>query len=135
VQQRAITMAKKKQRGNAIVYRGYLHLHKPLLESEDFINLKGNSLKMLIDLGAQYNGRNNGDLCAARSVLTSRGWNSNQQIKKALDDLKKKNLIMQTKQGGRNIGPNLYAITWQPIDECNGKLDVEPSLHPPRNFR
>lgn len=128
-------MAKKKPRGNAIVYPGFLHLHKPLLESEDFINLKGNSLKMLIDLGAQYNGHNNGDLCAAKSILKKRGWNSNQQIKKALDDLKERNLILQTKQGGRNIGPNLYAITWQPINECGGKLEVEATLQPPRRFR
>ena len=31
--------------------------------------------------------------------------------------------------------PNLYAITWQPIDECNGKLDANPTTVAPRSFR
>jgi hypothetical protein len=127
-------VARKKQKGKAITYKGYLHLHKPLLDSEDFISLKGNSIKLLIDIGRQYNGYNNGDLCAAMSMMRKRGWNSNQQLSKALKDLLKRNLIMQTKQGGLNMGPNLYAITWQPINECKGKLDVEATTLSPRNF-
>ncbi len=119
----------------AITYPGYLHLHKALLNCPDFISLKGNTIKLLIDIGSQYNGRNNGDLCAAMSILKKRGWNSNQQICKGIKELIEKNLITQTKQGGLNMGPNLYAITWQPIDECGGKLDVSPTLHPPRSFR
>jgi len=67
--------------------------------------------------------------------MRKRGWNSNQQLSKALKELIDKNLIMQTKQGGLNIGPNLYAITWQPIHECKGKLDVNPTTHPPRSFK
>ena len=31
--------------------------------------------------------------------------------------------------------PNLCAITWQPIDECNGKLDANPTTVAPRSFR
>ena len=88
-----------------------------------------------IDLGYQYNGYNNGDLCASLSVMRKRGWNSNQQLAKALKELLERNLIVQTKQGGLNLGPNLYAITWQPINECNGKLDVNPTTVAPRSFR
>lgn len=128
-------MAKAKRTSTAIVYPGFLHLHKGLLNCKDFMLMKGNSLKMLIDLAAQYNGHNNGDLCAAVSVMKHRGWNSNQQINKALKDLVSRNLIMQTRQGGLNMGPNLYAITWQPINECGGKLDVNPTIQPPRSFR
>ena len=32
------------------------------------------------------------------------------------------------------MGPNLYAITWQPIDECGGKLDVKPTTNAPRKL-
>ena len=127
-------MGNRKSKSKAIVYPGFLHLHKPLLNSPDFMALKGNSIKLLIDIASQYNGRNNGDLCAALSVMRKRGWNSNQQLQKALKEIQERNLIVQTKQGGLNMGPNLYAITWQPIDECGGKLDVEPSLFPPRKF-
>ncbi len=128
-------MRGRKAKSNAITYKGFLHLHKPLLESSDFISLKGNSIKLLIDIGQQYNGYNNGDLCASLSIMRKRGWNSNQQLSKALKELIDKNLIMQTKQGGLNIGPNLYAITWQPIDDCNRKLDVKPTTFPSRSFK
>jgi hypothetical protein len=124
-----------KRHSKSVTYPGYLHLHRPLLESEDFRTLKGNPLKLLIDLGAQYNGFNNGDLCSAMSVLKKRGWNSNSQITAAIKVLKERNLIMETRQGGLGIGPSLYALTWQPIDECGGKLDVPATRTPPRLFR
>lgn len=126
-------MGRKARRGPT--YPGFLHLHRPLLECPDFVTLKGNALKLLIDLGAQYNGYNNGDLCAAMSVLRHRAWNSNSQIRAALNELQERNLIMETKRGGLGIGPNLYALTWRPIDECGGKLDVQPTNNPPRLFR
>lgn len=128
-------MGSRKAKSNAIMYKGFFHLHWPLLDSEDFISLKGNSIKLLTDLGRQYNGFNNGDLCATLSVMKKRGWNSNQQLTKALKELLERNLIVQTKQGGLNMGPNLYAITWQPINECQGKLDMGPTTTPPRSFR
>ena len=127
-------MGKSKSKSNAIVYPGFLHLHKALLNSPDFIALKGNSIKLLIDIASQYNGRNNGDLCAALAVMKKRGWNSNQQLQKSLREILDRNLVVQTKQGGLNMGPNLYAITWQPIDDCGGKLDVDSTRFPPRSF-
>lgn len=126
---------KSKGKSQAIIYPGFFHLHTQLLECEDFKTLKGNSLKLLIDLGSQFNGYNNGDLCASHSVLKERGWNSNQQITKGLKDLVARNLIVQTRQGGLNMGPSLYAITWQPIMECGGKLDVKPTRYPVRRFK
>ena len=128
-------MRSRKATSKAITYKGFLHLHRMMLETQDFISLKGNSIKLLIDLGYQYNGYNNGDLCASLSVMRKRGWNSNQQLAKALKELLERNLIVQTKQGGLNLGPNLYAITWQPIDECGGKLDANPTTVAPRSFR
>ena len=128
-------MRSRKAKSKAITYIGFLHLHRSLLDCKDFISFKGNSIKLLIDLGSQYNGYNNGDLCASLSVMRKRGWNSNQQLAKALKELLERNLIVQTKQGGLNLGPNLYAITWQPIDECNGKLDANPTTVAPRSFR
>ena len=128
-------MSRRKAKSKAITYPGYLNLHRPLLDCDDFISLKGNSIKLLIDIAQQYNGYNNGDLCASLSIMKKRGWNSNQQLSKALKELIDKNLIMQTKQGGLNIGPNLYAITWQPIDDCKGKLDVKPTTFSSRSFK
>ena len=128
-------MSKRKAKSKAIIYKGFLHIHKPLLDCSDFISLKGNSIKLLIDIAQQYNGYNNGDLCAALSIMKPRGWNSNQQLSKSLKELIDKNMIMLTRQGGLNMGQNLYAITWQPINECNRKLDVKYTTLPPRSFK
>ena len=125
-------MAARKAKSKNVIYAGFFSLPNKLTACEDFVSLKGNSIKLLIDIGRQYRGNNNGDLCASLSVLRSRGWNSNQQLTKALKELLAKNLIIMTRQGGLNMGPNLYAITWQPIDECGGKLDVESTNAPPR---
>ena len=118
-----------------VLYPGYCNLHRPLLDCADFISLKGNAIKLLIDIASQYNGHNNGDLCASMSVLRKRGWNSNAQLSKYLKELIDKNLIVQTRQGGLNMGPNLYAITWQRINYCQGKLDVPETALPPRKFK
>ena len=128
-------MGSRKAKSKAITRGGFLHLFRSLLDCDDFIALKGNTIKLLIDLASQYNGYNNGDLCATLSVMKKRGWNSNQQLSKALKELQERNLIIQTKQGGLNMGPNLYALTWQPVDECKGKLDMEPTKTSPRGFK
>lgn len=82
----------------------------------------GTAIKLLCDLARQYNGRNNGDLCAARSVLATRGWRSPDTLDRALQELLHYGFITLTRQGGRNLS-NLYGLTWHAIDECDGKLD------------
>jgi hypothetical protein len=81
---------------------------------------------LLDNLTAQYNGGNNGDLCAAPKTMKLYGWNSQGSINKALTELLALGFIEQTRQGGRNKF-SLYAITWKPIDECKNKLDVNPT--------
>lgn len=126
---------RRKPKYNTVIYKGHFSLPKALLELDDFKNLSAKALKLLIDLGSQFNGTNNGDLCAALAIMKDRGWNSNDSLSRAKQELLERNLIMQTKQGGLGIGPNLYALTWQPIHECGGKLDVESTTFAPRKLR
>ena len=128
-------MSSKHKAKTGITYKGFLHVPHVVWEHEDFSLLSSRALKLLIDLLGQYRGYNNGDLCCAMSIMKGRGWNSNDQLLKAKNELIKKNLIVLTKQGGRNFGPNLYAITWQPINACGGKLDVQSTTTAPRNWR
>ncbi len=116
--------------------QGYTFLALPhfVLNHPDFISLSPRAIKLLLDLATQYNGSNNGDLCATFSMMKKRGWSSNDQRIKALEELIEKNFIKLTRQGGRHQ-PNLHAITWQSIDECGGKLDIESTKIAPRSFR
>ena len=82
---------------------------------------------LIIDLVAQYRGNNNGDLCMAWSVMKERGWKSKDTLGRAKKELLEKKWILVTRKGGRKI-PDLLALTFWAIDECNGKLD--PHIHP-----
>jgi len=120
----------KRGNNNARTYRGFFHLPDALTAKPEFFSLSGKACKLLIDIGRQYNGHNNGDLSCTLSMLKSRGWNSNSQLTKSRNELLEAGLISQTKQGGLGIGPNLYAITWQAIDDCKGKLEVKSTTSP-----
>lgn len=65
---------------------------------------------------------NNGDLCAAPSIMQEYGWNSNESISYAVQELLHYEFIILTRRGDRRR-PHLYGITWWAIDECGGKLD------------
>jgi len=126
-------MAKNKTHN--ITYPGYFFLPRALTIQPDFISLSGNALKLLIALGSQYNGSNNGNLCAALSVMRPRGWNSNNQLTRAKKELISKNIIQLTKKGSLGIGPDLFGITWQPIDECRGIPEIKETRTPSRNLK
>lgn len=133
-----ITRRKKPGKGKSslsITYKGHFALPDAVLNHPDFIGLSYSAKALLLDVGAQYNGHNNGDLCATESVLKERGWNSNATRTKALNELINAGLLVQTKVGGLNAGPHLYALTWQPIHECGGKLDMPPTKVAYRSFK
>lgn len=128
-------MTKKRERIKGRTSCGqFLALPHVVLKHQDFICLSNRATRLLIDLAVQYNGHNNGDFCGTFSMMKKRGWTSNDQLRKALKELITKDFIRLTRQGGKKLA-NLYAITWQPIDECERKLDVKSTKMAPRSFR
>jgi len=96
-----------------------------VLEHENYARLSFRARSLLFDLFAQFNGKNNGDLCAAPSVMKKRGWKSCDQLAKAKKELLETGWIVKTRHGGLNMGPDLFAVTFKPIDECKGKLNCK----------
>lgn len=102
--------------------------------------LSGWGTKLLLQIVGQYTGHNNGDFTAAWSVMREKGWNSKGTLTRAVDELLSAQFIMLTRRGGRHRCA-LYAITWQPIDECldrrtrKPKLDVMPTITPPGGWQ
>lgn len=114
----------------------FLQVPHPVMNSAAYCSLSPRAVKMLFDLAVQYKGKNNGDLVASMSFMKPRGWNSNDQIGKALDELLEKGLLVLTRQGRRPRIASLYALTWRPIDECGGKLEeVKPTQTAPDNWK
>ncbi len=92
-----------------------------VLRSEQWADLPATSIKLLMELARQFLGFNNGDLAVTTSMLKERGWTSEATIWKHLHILEERGWIVKTRQGGKHIGCNLYAITWWPVDDCDGK--------------
>jgi hypothetical protein len=111
---------------------GYVPLSFVVIRSQCFARLSAHAVKLLNDLLAQYKGDNNGDLCAAWTLMQPRGWKSKDTLNKALKELLAGDWLEVTRQGGRHKA-TLYAVTFYAIDECKGKLDVvrpaAPEVH------
>ena len=98
----------------------FLALPKPILQHDNFLMLSPHGNKLLLDLGQQYRGLNNGDLCATWAWMRARGWRSKDTLNDTLRELEHYGLIVCTQHGGLNR-PNLYALSWRRIDK------VEPN--------
>jgi hypothetical protein len=124
--------AKNRGRGT-----NFAAIPKLVIDTQDYMNLTPSSLKLLWALVYQSNGKNNGDLTAALSVVQRYGFNSksNDTLNNAKELLIKNRLIVETRAGTfTNRLCSLYALTWLPIDECKGKLSVKATSKPLRDF-
>lgn len=108
---------------------GYVALGSHFLRSRTCATLGSLASKLLLDLLSQYNGTNNGDLCATWTLMKDRGWRSKSSLEKALRELLQKGVIEKSRQGGRHKA-SLYALTMFAIDECKGKLDIAATSRP-----
>ena len=105
-----------------------------VMEHETFKLLSSRATKLLMDIASQYRGNNNGDLCAPLSIMKKRGWKSSDQLNRAKKELVRSGLVVVSRQGGLNKA-SLYALTWFSIDECNGKLDIRPTIVAPHQWK
>ena len=109
----------------------FVRLPHPMIQSPGFFALSGAAMKMLLFLAAQYNGRNNGDLSATKSMVEAAGVCAASKSKDLLAQLEEAGFIVQTRHGIKKQC-HLYAITWEGIDRCAGK-NLEIAAGPPRN--
>lgn len=100
----------------------FLMLRHDLLRSSEFADLSPYAVKLLVEIASHFNGKNNGDLSAAYSVLSKRGWKSSGTLAKTKKELIAKGWLITTRQGGRNRC-SLFAVSWLPVDECGNKHD------------
>lgn len=108
-----------------------------VMDCKDFRSLSGRAMLILLCLVRQYRGKNNGDLSAEFSRVKEWGIGSKSTLAKALNELQERNLVIRTREGQfTNPGGRcaLYALTWQPIDECAGKIEVAATVTAPRKF-
>lgn len=94
-----------------------------VMRSENWKRMPARAVKLICALGVQYNGKNNGDLSAEWPKMRALGWRSPNTVDRAEIDAMRFGMIERTHRGGRH-SCHLYALTWLPIHECGGKLEV-----------
>jgi len=62
------------------------------------------------------------------------GWRAPATLQRSINELLYFGFIVVTRRGGRNKA-TLYALTWLPVDECGGKLDVSPTHTPGHDWK
>lgn len=98
----------------------FLQLRHDILRSKQFNGLTGNAVKLLLFLFSQFNGRNNGDFSMAWVDLADAGWSSEATARRARDELLAAGFIRITRHGHKRRC-FLFAVTWLPVDDCDGK--------------
>ncbi len=91
---------------------------RSLYDTPAYLSLSGIAFKLWHDLMTQYNGANNGEICAILSQLKPRGW-ANSSLHKALKELIEKGFIVRNFQGGLGPAgklPSRYRFTHLPAD-------------------
>ena len=107
----------------------YLALPMAVLRSPCFHALSPKAVKLLLDMGSQYNGKNNGDLSAAWKIMSAKGWRSEATLNKAKKELLGKGFLFEMRKGRLPNLCSLYAITWFAIDPSD-KYDIELKAYP-----
>lgn len=100
----------------------FIKLEKVIITSDKFRTLKPTAKSVLLELLAQYNGFNNGDLCAPKGYC--KYWHiSDKALYTAIRELLNKGFIIKTQQGkiaNGGLDCNLFALAWKQIDYCDG---------------
>lgn len=117
-------MAKPKQKRPIEAIGGlYSAIPHAVLDSVAFTYASYPAKALLFDLMRQHSGGNNGHLQLSFGWLDKRGWKSRDVIQRAKSELVSRGLIIQTRQGGLNVGASRYAVTWLAISNYVG-LDM-----------
>lgn len=103
---------------------GYCSIPQQVFSGPDVNALSHATFRALMVLVRQYNGRNNGDLCATEKEMSAFGITSPDTINRAIKELLKRGLIVKTRHGGYSgkdgkRKPALYALTWLPVDDID----------------
>lgn len=113
----------KSKRPVESVSGSYTAIPHTVLDSVAFIGAGNTAKALLLELLRQHNGINNGHFQLTGHWLKKRGWRSPEVVIRARRQLIERGLVVQTRQGGLNIGLSQYGVTWIPISNFIG-LDI-----------
>lgn len=98
----------------------FLALPHVVIDSKAYRSLSVYARALLVDIGRQYMGNNNGQLLCSRKKMEELGWKSHDTLMKARDELLAARFLHQTVMGARPNKASWYALTWLPLAPSNG---------------
>lgn len=117
-------MARKSKKSRPeLISGGYGAIPWVVIDSASFKGASDKAKALLFALMRQHDGFNNGHLHLAKQWLYNQGWTCHENNSKARNELIDRGLVVQTKWGGLNMGPDLFALTWHDISNYVG-LDI-----------
>lgn len=128
------TRRRAKIKGRSEAKDSFAGVPRAVLNTHKYRLLSAPAKVLLFELCRQYNGFNNGNLCAAWGVVKDRGCGSHTTVQKAANELTRVGMIELTEQGGRHR-PNLYALTWKPWDDCGPKVSFSSTRTPSGSWK
>ena len=97
-----------------------------IFDHPDYLALSKTARAFLWDMCRQYNGRNNGNLCAAPSIMKPLGWDK-KTATRCRRELLANNWIAVTRYPRAKREPVLYRLTWLEVDTWLGKPYLDPN--------
>jgi hypothetical protein len=123
-------------RNNHKQKESFAGIPRRIIEHPSFKSLSYSARSLLIQLGYQYRGKNNGNLVITWSLMID-WFGSNTTMFKARDSLYEAGFIVINAYGGRSGNgtrlPHLYALTWESIDQLKGDSNWMRYTHYPAN--
>jgi hypothetical protein len=97
----------------------FIQLPLPVLESAAYRALGFSARALMLDMAAQYMGKNNGQLLAGWTIMQTRGWRSKRTLIDAKRELLESGqLVVETRMGKFPSTSAWYGCTWWPLDWC-----------------
>jgi len=98
----------------------FIAIPHSVLHCPDYIALTPVAKVLLIELTRQYNGKNNGDLTLAWSIMRERGFNAESTVLRGKKNLLERKIVTEVRKGIAKKGVrlcSLYALNWLRVDE------------------
>jgi hypothetical protein len=110
----------KRREGNGRDSGGFVALPWAVLDSAAYAHLSHPARSLLLEAARQFVRDNNGRMILTRAYLGKRGWNSNDVISRARDELVAAGFLHETVKGHRPNKASWYAVTWLMLDRLQG---------------
>lgn len=125
-------MAKRDYRKGELPFE-FQPIPKAVLRSAEFQALPSSAKALMLDLMAQYTGKNNGRLCCAFEALQAVGWSHKHTLARAKEHLLECSFARLTRKGRAPRTAEWLGFTWWKLD-WQESMEIPATGWPYLNF-